>query len=227
MKAYKLLRQLSSIPLDDNTCLKFASTIEELSSYYGQINDYLKIDHSNEWNSFIEEEIDNFLVINPSFRKKLGQGTFASAFLGVDGFVYKMNAKNRAYDPWLEYAITAKQFPNKLMPKIYEIKISGNTYCAKVEKLKPLSKPLFQERYIHLEELIKSKDINSIVEILKSDELNEHEIKQWCEFFFKLAEDTGSQIDIREDNLLVRGNQLVINDPLAFGYSSQLLYINK
>lgn len=219
---YSVLRELSKLSFNSDFCKNMAMIIHILKLRYRDINLALGAHDKESWCVETEKEIEYFIRLNKNIKRKLGEGSFASAYLGSDGFVYKLNTKPKEYDSWLDYAYYSTDVDNQFFPKIYEIKTFKNTYCVKVEKLQPIKYEEYNNEYLELKDAFKKDDLNSIIKILSSNESDIPKIKEWYSISSKIKQETGAIWDIRFDNFLKRNEQLVINDPLAFGVSSNL-----
>lgn len=219
---YSVLRELSRVPAGELFCKKVAVLISVLKTRYREINYALGVYDKENWCVETEKEIEYFLRMNKSIKTKLGEGTFSSAYLGYDDYVYKINTKPKDYDSWLDYASHCISLDNEFFPKIYEIKTFRNAYCVKVERLRAIKYEDY-DKFYGLKEAFKDEDLKSIVTILSLTDMDIEKIKEWYSISSKIKQETGAIWDIRVENFLKRDKQLVINDPLAFGISSNLI----
>lgn len=219
---YSVLRELSRVRMDSSFCKKIAILIGHLKERYKEINYALGVYDKENWCIETEKEIEYFIRMNKSIKTKLGEGSFSSAYLGYDGYVYKINIKPKGYDSWLDYAFHAMNNDNDFFPNIYEIKTFKDAYCIKAERLQSIKYEDYDIKYCSLKEAFKKEDLNLIIKILSSNDNDVDKIEEWYSISSKIRQETGAIWDIRFDNFLKRNDQLVINDPLAFGASSNL-----
>lgn len=219
---YSVLRELSRVNLDSFFCKKISILVGHLKERYKEINYALGVYDKENWCLETGKEIEYFLRMNKNIKTKLGEGSFSSAYLGYDGYVYKVNIKPKGYDSWLDYAYHAMNNDNEFFPKIYEIKTFKDTYCIKAERLQLIKYEDYDNKYSLLKDAFEKDDLGLIVKILSSSDNEVDKLNEWYSVTSKIKQETGAIWDIRFDNFLKRNEQLVINDPLAFGVSSNL-----
>lgn len=221
LEIFQLLRALSTTPFDDKFCQTMAVAISVLKDRYREINETIHIEMPDYWSSSTEDEIDSFIRLNKGIKRNMGHGSFAYAYEGIDGFVYKMNIREPKYDSFIDYAHISLNEHNFLMPKVEDIKVHDFSYCCKIEKLKEIKIEDFNAHWLPLSNSLKRKNINDFCNIvLTKNDLPKEQAVQWAEKVFEIQEQTKANIDIRSDNILSRNGQWVLNDPLAFGQSS-------
>ena len=142
---------------------------------------------------------------------KLGQGSFGAVF-EKPGYpwMFKIFNKDPAYLHFLKYVMTHQKNPN--LPKIKGgiIKINDATYAVRIEKLKPI--PLGSEPATQLVRILHV--IDSYGDLSDSQvEWIEKTVPGVHEFFMTFPLD-GYEYDIHYENIMMRGNTVVIADPL-------------
>ena len=209
------LKMLSEIEVDEYFTLNVAQIIESLKYSLLGADD-------EEWDEAYDKILDE-LMDNPGIERLLGSGSFSSAFLGYDGFVYKANIVARKFDPWLAYAEACYEHQgNPFLPEIYQIDHVGKTYCAKMERLD------HKISSICLSEL-ESGILRSPIECWDGVDgsylrgcSNDHKIELSEIIKGIYTSSPGVSLDIHDENIMFRSNgQVVITDPLAFGRTIQ------
>ncbi len=152
----------------------------------------------------------------------LGEGCWSSAFLAPDGWVYKVNCNSDSLDGWFAYAVNVKMNGNsKNFPNIDTITRIGGTYCAKIERLEPLTdveQTEFRERNLGKMQAFRNSELSTIKRefgCTGDDAIN----------LFEVVRDTYNEIngtyDIHPGNVMWRVDNdvktLVLTDPLCGG----------
>lgn len=218
----KILNAFNDIRVDENFIHKITALLHIIKSgntdfdgfHYGVSNDIIDALHNN-------EELEC-----------IGTGSYSSCFKTLDNKVFKINLMSDKdnIDAAISYAIACHDNNNPLVPVIYNICSFENTYVIETEFLN-----IFQRRsldYIPLnqfDEIIQSKDIekfNLNVNAIHKAELFETNIIsiEHCSSFINIIEQAKkvmkkfrtktARMDIGDNNLMWRGEQLVFNDPI-------------
>lgn len=152
----------------------------------------------------------------------LGEGCWSNAYLGPDGWVYKVNCNSDSLDGWFAYAVNVKlNGSSKNFPKIDKIARMGTTYCAKIERLEPLTQDEqteFRDRNAGKMQAFRDSHLSTIKKEFGcngDDAIN----------LFEVVRDTHSEIngtyDIHPGNVMWRVENdvrtLVLTDPLCGG----------
>lgn len=152
----------------------------------------------------------------------LGEGCWSSAFLAPDGWVYKVNCNSDSLDGWFAYAVNVKlNGTSKNFPNIDTITRIGGTYCAKIERLEPLTdveQTEFRSRNNGKMQAFRNSEISTIKRefgCTGDDAIN----------LFEVVRDTYNEIngtyDIHPGNVMWRVDNdvktLVLTDPLCGG----------
>lgn len=152
----------------------------------------------------------------------LGEGCWSSAFLAPDGWVYKVNCNSDSLDGWFAYAVNVKlNGTSKNFPNIDTITRIGGTYCAKIERLEPLTddeQTEFRSRNNGKMQAFRHSELSTIkreFDCTGDDAIN----------LFEVVRDTQSEIngtyDIHPGNVMWRVDNdvktLVLTDPLCGG----------
>lgn len=160
----------------------------------------------------------------------LGTGSYSTCFKAIKTQdTYKVNWVSELEDPWLAYAEVSKSFPeNSLLPKTYDIFYYGSTYCAIVEELQPISsehKEIIEDDSFDITECISNNNTDQLFEIIKK--YSPLISKEECSNLLYTIDESISVfqmtsgncisciVDLYDSNFMMRGQQLVINDPLA------------
>lgn len=155
----------------------------------------------------------------------IGNGAYAFCIQSNNGTTYKINIVSDLEDAWAAFAETSMLHDNPLLPKCESIYYNGSTYCAVVERLDSLEHEMSNDLYEDIDNIIYyilHDNENELFEILNkySDSLQPYDCKN---FIYVLNESIQAfkvvsgcaMFDFKPDNFMMRGNQIVINDPLA------------
>jgi hypothetical protein len=163
-------------------------------------------------------KFDKTLQKNRGITKKLGSGAFAIVYEGHDGFAYKISLTDMGDDAWLVYAKAAKRTKNPLFPVILNLFTFEGEYCCKMEKLEKIKKTkttgnFFGQLSKHFYDG-KVKEAFEHLNTFSTIEYNDY--KKWSKKIDNiLDENYGAELDLHSGNVMFRGNQLVITDPVA------------
>lgn len=155
----------------------------------------------------------------------IGNGAYAFCIHSNQGLTYKINIVSDLEDAWGAFAETSMLHDNPLLPKCKSIYYSGSTYCAVVEKLDILEHEMSNDIYEDIDNIIYyilHDNENELFDILNkySDCLKPNDCKNLIHVLnesiqiFKIVSGS-AMFDFKPDNFMMRGNQIVINDPLA------------
>jgi hypothetical protein len=125
----------------------------------------------------------------------LGSGKYGSVFGNPRyPFIIKVFMKDAAYMKWIEFCNRNKNNPYCPKFKGKVIKISDNFFAIRVEKLTPTVSSAYKEFSLALKtgEADYDKDLKTVVDFLN---------------------DNKSLLDMHSENVMMRGNQLVVIDP--------------
>jgi len=144
--------------------------------------------------------------------KKLGTGVYARVY-GNDTHVYKIIAKPTEQACTINYLKWCKKHheTNPWLPKVYEIRQCRGFVIVKMERLeigKEVSKVNKFERCSGGTRVWDAYDAQKVVKTTKDAGL-----KQVMKYLARVSPYDG--FDMHSDNFLLRGNQVVITDPLA------------
>lgn len=147
----------------------------------------------------------------------LGSGSHGSAYMWSNyQWVFKIFRGDSAYLSFIDY-IKQNQW-NQNIPKIKGgvIKINSDTYLVRIEKLSPLSLGEYLELSVDIKQMIES-----VLDQLSIDELSSSHksaIKKFPGIYNFLQywySNINYELDIREPNIMKRGNVPVLLDPVA------------
>ena len=145
-----------------------------------------------------------------------GAGCFATVFSHPDyPWVFKLFVADAAYVRFLNYA--RQHQDNPYMPKFKGsyMKITPETYVIRMEKLSPIESEKFKD---FIERVIFLTDKKSLNNPEVQDDLKqvEQQFPGLIDILHDLADLPGGNIfDLHSGNFMLRGNQLVITDPLV------------
>lgn len=155
--------------------------------------------------------------------RMLGNGYFSTALLGPDGYVYKVNCNNASLDSWVGYAVNCIEKPNPHTPRVYKIEISGNSYCAKMELLNPVSEISGFDWYERCGSYkFEGFESDCLESVMHSFDAREFDAFNLMKLVSKTKKDTQGRFDIHSDNIMLRmhtdgSHTIVLTDPLSFG----------
>ena len=169
---------------------------------------------SNDWSDI--NQIVEYLEKNDI--KSFSQGFFTKVFL-IGEYVLKVNCGDidNGFKEYVKYIV---KNPSIHAPIIYQYKEINGHYLMLTELLKPMICNVEPVSITFLRELIKSNlyDIeNTKLKEKFESMLSKDELKQVYEIFsfFKDFNNSEMSIDICLENIMVRNNTWVINDPLV------------
>jgi len=183
-----------------------------------------QIHKSDNWH----EEVDAF-VTQYDFHP-LGKGEFASVYGNTKyPFVVKLFATgDTAYKTWLSWCRTHQH--NRFVPKIRGnvIKISDSLLAVRLEQLSPIRGEAYH-KYSHLKDIFQMwnrlSDPNYMeyfdrIERTYPDFMKDRDIIEIAEFL-EAHREGPIQMDLHDENMMRRGDQIVVTDPLyVVGYDS-------
>lgn len=203
----KILKRVENLSFDD----QFTNNIALLLSAY---REKLSIDTSKNALALFRM---SFLK-NEGIEKRLGFGNYAYTYLGIDGFVYKMNVTEEDADSWVHYAKESLKNSNPFFPIIYEIKIYDDSYCCKMERLEKIKTTIKDDKFFfNLDELIYSGKVKKAVEHLNTVTTVDYKtFQKWSRKIHKIiSKEKNIYLDIHSENIMQRGEQWVITDPVS------------
>lgn len=215
----ELFKILASTSLNEDFCQTMAMAVHCLKA---RQDEFLPSEACGDETEYtLGETLNAYIMENKDIKKRLGAGSFSTAYLGKDGFVYKMNINDTKYDSFQEYARVCMKTKNPLMPVVFELAEYGDDYCCKTEKLEKVELGFFLRYWKNLESLLRNEKIEKFIEtVQRKNNINESIIREWVSSILEIKKNTGSKIDLMPNNIMARGDFWVLNDPVAFGKSS-------
>jgi hypothetical protein len=217
----ELFKILASTPINEDFCQTMAMAVHCLKA---RQDEFLPSEACGDESEYTLGKILNAHIMdNKDIKRRLGAGSFSTAYLGKDGFVYKMNINDTKYDSFLEYARLCLNTKNPLMPVVFELEVFDTDYCCKTEKLEKVELGFFYRYWKNLESLLRNEKIDKFVEtVQRKNNVSEIVIREWVSKIMEIKKNTGSKIDLMPNNIMARGDFWVLNDPVAFGKPSVL-----
>jgi len=158
------------------------------------------------------------VLMNSNIIKKLGNGGFSFVYEGIDNLVYKLSLSNEHEDAWLFYARSSKKINNTLFPIIHQLNVYNHDYCCKMEKLTKLDLRSADKQTLKAISIsILKKDIDSSFHLINTVGLVDYDsYSLWsAKLYTIMKRHTHLHFDFHQDNLMLRGQHLVITDPLS------------
>lgn len=204
--------------------MRFLEVFDELAEY----SEYRSI-KKGDWQQ--PAELNRWLDSNGF--KKIGAGMYSNVYQKPGAsFVVKVY-QNSGSAPerelaWYEYCHANKS--NPYLPKVRKIKQFGNWYVVFIEVLKPMNNPNIRRTYyrailpylgLHLSDddvMVKIENEENESDFRLSDD-DAHMLVGLYGEIEKLFNHFGWNLDsadIHDENIMVRGHQLVISDPIEF-----------
>lgn len=157
-------------------------------------------------------------ILHHAGYKRLGSGLFATVYHkpGQDT-VLKLFRPDMGY---IQFVNTTLQHPNIHFPKFRGklMKVTPHYYAIRMELLEPLTSQIEMRRprvenviQEYIKALAYNTDYEYLEEALEQLELEQPGIKQACEILANNLDE--NNIDLHYNNIMLRGNTIVITDP--------------
>lgn len=207
----ELLAAAASLRLDHRFTINMALLV---STYKNNFVHYQSIYSSQESIKLLNRAI----LKNNSIIRKLGSGGFSFVYEGIDNLVYKISISNEHEDGWLFYARISKKTKNPLFPVIHQLSVYGDDYCCKMEKLNKVKAHLNDVVILKtISSSILAKDLILSINMINSIGLVDYDdYVDWSNKLMKIIQKHDHLFfDFHKNNIMLRGENLVIIDPLS------------
>lgn len=140
--------------------------------------------------------------IKKSTSRFLDFGAYSNVYLMKDGTVAKVYrvGNDPAYHRFVSYVLRAKK--NRYLPNIYDVLSFEDHRVVIMERLSKIA-------------FVDFKPIYNAIEFLEYDK-SDKELDRVCRKLEELAGGEDFALDIHDGNIMMRGNQPVITDPLCY-----------
>lgn len=144
----------------------------------------------------------------------LGSGAFSTVF-EYDNRVFKLNIQSPyKTDGWYGYAMGAMKSNHPNCIKVHNIKNIGKLYCAEIEKLTPIFNPGSTCPYT-IKEWFTKDDHDNVTKIMEWLNIGYTSAVDLIMIVRRAKLETGGSLDIHGYNVMMRGDTIVISDPIA------------
>lgn len=144
----------------------------------------------------------------------LGSGAFSTVF-EYDNRVFKLNIQSPyKTDGWYGYAMGAMKSNHPNCIKVHSIKNNGKLYCAEIEKLTPIFNPDSTCPYT-MKEWFTKDDHGNVTKIMEWLNISYTSAVDLIMIVRRAKLETGGSLDIHGYNVMMRGDTIVISDPIA------------
>ncbi|UOL48832.1 hypothetical protein [Pseudomonas phage Astolliot] len=144
----------------------------------------------------------------------LGSGAFSTVF-EYDNRVFKLNIQSPyKTDGWYGYAMGAMKSNHPNCIKVHSIKNIGKLYCAEIEKLTPIFNPGSTCPYT-MKEWFTKDDHGNVTKIMEWLNISYTSAVDLIMIVRRAKLETGGSLDIHGYNVMMRGDIIVISDPIA------------
>lgn len=144
---------------------------------------------------------------------EIGHGGFAVVFAHPNyPYVVKVFHNDNAYRHYFQYVKRNQNNPH--VPKVRGgiITLNDRSHAVRLERLEPLSGPTdpILKKYI-------DPTLDPYIENLDNEQNYTFLMRKWPELYHAMldADMMGGRVDIKYDNVMKRGNTLVLSDPVA------------
>lgn len=219
---------LSTIPIDKTFPQRLCAlvqTIKDGKSSYGEFH------------------YDTSCTILESLMKNdgltcLGTGSYSACFKTADNKVFKINIMNKFVDAGIAFAISCHKTKKPFLPNVANVCHYQSTYCIETELLEEVGSLSYSSgiNVMMFQETIEQNNLNEFVSNVKDfmfTQFPESKTKiciRHCKQLFSIIERVKDiqkikdispdfikktvRLDISSDNIMIRGNQIVFNDPV-------------
>lgn len=161
--------------------------------------------------------LNRAILKNNNIIRKLGSGGFSFVYEGIDNLVYKISISNEHEDAWLLYARISKKTKNPLFPVIHQLSVYGDDYCCKMEKLNKVKVHLKDGLLKTISNSILVNDLAGSINMINTIGIVYYDnYVNWSAKLTKIINNNDHLFfDFHKNNIMLRGENLVITDPLS------------